>query len=230
MTKYWRRKIGTSSLCKAALGWCRGTHSETLKGLTIAKVSPLSAVKPFGRSQELSMNEGASWAARAIGQRERLIHQTQGRDEKTLMKRTLQILTASASLLVAGMVYAGPPVEVTIKNLGTQPATMKLTTSNETSTYQIANPQPARTIDPGSSTFMRVQRVTSPDMNAAMIRYTIGGKTCAFGTTYQMRMLPGGIKQPQWTKTATPSGGATCTATIVSTAADYAWKVEFTMK
>lgn len=55
------------------------------------------------------MNEGASWAARADGQRERLIHQTHGRDEKTLMK----------------------------------------------------------------------------------IRYTIGGKTCAIGTTYQMRMLPG---------------------------------------
>lgn len=146
------------------------------------------------------------------------------------MKKTTQVVIGGASLLLAGMVQAGPPVEVIIKNLGTQAATMKLVTSNETSTYQIANPKPSKTIQAGSSTLMRVQRVVSPDVNAAMIRYTIGGKTCAFGTTFQMRTLPGGIKQPEWTKTATPSGGATCTATITSTAADYSWKAEFTMK
>ncbi|POG05709.1 hypothetical protein BGP84_22860 [Pseudomonas putida] len=146
------------------------------------------------------------------------------------MKKTTQVVIGGASLLLAGMVQAGPPVEVIIKNLGTQAATMKLVTSNETSTYQIANPKPSKTIQAGSSTPMRVQRVVSPDVNAAMIRYTIGGKTCAFGTTFQMRTLPGGIKQPEWTKTATPSGGATCTATITSTAADYSWKAEFTMK
>ncbi|MBV4543245.1 hypothetical protein [Pseudomonas vlassakiae] len=146
------------------------------------------------------------------------------------MKKTTQVLIGGVSLLLAGMVQAGPPVEVIIKNLGTQAATMKLVTSNETSTYQIANPQPTKTIQAASSTSMRVQRVVSPDVNAAMIRYTIGGKTCAFGTTFQMRTLPGGIKQPEWTKTATPSGGAICTATITSTSADYSWKVEFTMK
>ena len=146
------------------------------------------------------------------------------------MKKTTQVLMGGVSLLLAGMVQAGPPVEVIIKNLGTQAATMKLVTSNETSTYQIANPQPSKTIQAGSSTSMRVQRVVSPDVNAAMIRYTIGGKTCSFGTTFQMRTLPGGIKQPEWTKTATPSGGATCKATISSTAADYSWKAEFTMK
>lgn len=148
----------------------------------------------------------------------------------TLMKKTSQVLLATVSLLAAGLAQAGPPVEVTIKNLGAQQATLKLVTSNETSTYQIANPQPSRAIQASSSTVTRVQRVVSPDVNAAMVRYSIGGKTCAFGTTFQLRTLPGGIKQPQWTKTATPSGGATCTATITSTAADYSWKVEFTMR
>jgi len=92
------------------------------------------------------------------------------------MKKTSQVLLATVSLLAAGLAQAGPPVEVTIKNLGAQQATLKLVTSNETSTYQIANPQPSRTIQASSSTVMRVQRVVSPDVNAAMVRYSIGGK------------------------------------------------------
>ncbi|WP_322366610.1 hypothetical protein [Pseudomonas sp. Teo4] len=146
------------------------------------------------------------------------------------MKKTSLTLFATASLLAVGVAQAGPPVEVTFKNLGTQPATLKLVTSNESTTFQIANPKPDQTVQPGSQTHMRVQRVVSPDINAAMVRYTIGSKTCAFGTTYQMRTLAGGIKKPEWTKTATPSGGATCQATIISMAADYSWVVEFTMK
>ncbi|MNI87906.1 hypothetical protein D3C73_1451470 [compost metagenome] len=58
------------------------------------------------------------------------------------MKKTSQIVLATVSLLAAGLAQAGPPVEVTIKNLGAQPAVMKLVTSNETSSYQIANPKP----------------------------------------------------------------------------------------
>ncbi|NIF26039.1 hypothetical protein F3J44_06525 [Pantoea sp. Tr-811] len=146
------------------------------------------------------------------------------------MKKTMQIVLGGASLLLVGMVEAGPLVEVTIKNLGNQQAVMKLMTSNETSTYQIANPQPDQKIEKGASTFMRVQRVVSPDVNAAMIRYTMGGKTCVFSTTFQLRTLSNGMKQPEWTKKATPSGGASCTATITGTAADYSWKTEFTMK
>ncbi|MFV3405526.1 hypothetical protein ACNFIC_16505 [Pseudomonas sp. NY15463] len=133
-------------------------------------------------------------------------------------------------LLVAGAAQAGPNVNVTFKNVGTQNATLKLVTSNETSTYQIAKPPPAQTVAPGVPINFDVQRVVSPDVNAAMLRYTIGSKTCAFGTTFQMRVLPGGITQPQWTKTATPSGGATCTANITRTNADRSWAVEFTMK
>lgn len=137
---------------------------------------------------------------------------------------------AVASLLVAGLAHAGPPVEVTFKNLGSQNAELKLVTSNEISTHQIANPKPDREVKPGAATRVTVQRTVSPDVNGAQLRYTSGGKTCAFGTTYLMRTLAGGIKQPQWTKTATPSGGATCTATITRTSADYSWAVEFTMK
>lgn len=146
------------------------------------------------------------------------------------MKKTSQTLFATVSLLAAGLALAGPNVNVTFKNLATENAILKMVTSNETSTYQIAQPRPAQTVGPGALTIFDVQRVVSPDVNAAMVRYTQGRKTCAFGTTFQMRVLPGNIKQPQWTKTATPSGGATCTATITRTNSDYSWPVEFTMK
>ncbi|HEN8711821.1 hypothetical protein [Pseudomonas sp. GD03746] len=146
------------------------------------------------------------------------------------MKKTSQIVLATVSLLAAGLAQAGPPVEVTFKNLGVENAVFKMVTSNETSTYQIAQPRPAQTVAPGALTRFDVQRVVSPDVNGAMVRYTQGRKTCAFGTTFQMRVLPGNIKQPQWTKTATPSGGATCTATITRTNSDYSWAVEFTMR
>lgn len=146
------------------------------------------------------------------------------------MKNLMVGIVSTVSLSVAGVAQAGPLVDVTFKNLGREQAALKIVTTNESSTYQIANPKPREKVDANTSTLFRVQRVISPDVNAAMVRYTIGGKTCAFGTTFQMRVMPGGIKQPQWTKTATPSGGATCVATITSTAADYSWKVEFTMK
>ncbi|WP_240791751.1 MULTISPECIES: hypothetical protein [Pseudomonas] len=150
--------------------------------------------------------------------------------ESQKMKTSVKSVFAAVSLLVAGAVQAGPLVEVTFKNLGSQPANLKMVTSNESSTYQIADPKPDQKVDAGAMTYAKVQRVISPDVNAAMVRYTIGSKTCAFGTTFQMRMLPGGITQPQWTKTATPSGGATCTANITRTNADRSWAVEFTMK
>ncbi|MQG91950.1 hypothetical protein [Pseudomonas sp. MN1F] len=146
------------------------------------------------------------------------------------MKTKSQVLIGSAALLMAGMVQAGPPVEVTFKNLGSQPVELKLVTANENSTYQIANPKPAGKVEGGAAFVFSVQRVVSPDVNGAQVRYAVGSKTCAFGTTFQMRVLPGGIKQPQWTKTATPSGGAVCAATITRMNTDYSWNVEFTMK
>lgn len=147
-----------------------------------------------------------------------------------MKKKLSKGVFAAVSLLAAGLAQAGPPVEVTFKNLGSQNAELKLVTNNEISSYQIANPKPDQEVKPGAFTRATVQRIVSPDVNGAQLRYSSGGKTCAFGTTYQMRTLPGGLKQPQWTKTATPSGGATCTATITRTSADYSWAVEFTMK
>ncbi|HDS1736427.1 hypothetical protein [Pseudomonas sp. BP8] len=140
------------------------------------------------------------------------------------------ILIATVSLVAAGMAQAGPPVNVTFKNMGTEKAVLKLVTSNESSTYQIANPKPLQEVPVGTSSAFTVQRIISPDVNAAMVRYTMGRKTCAFGTTFQVRVMQGGIKKPEWTKTATPSGGATCTATITTIAADNSWRAEFTMK
>ncbi|MBV4529905.1 hypothetical protein HU719_000430 [Pseudomonas sp. SWRI107] len=147
------------------------------------------------------------------------------------MKKTkMSGVVAAFALLATGLAEAGPKVNVTFKNVGTQTAVLKIVTSNESSTFQIASPPPLQKVDSGSFTNFDVQRVISPDVNSAQVRYTMGSKTCAFGTIYQMRVLPGGITQPQWTKTATPSGGATCTATITRMNADYSWAVEFTMK
>lgn len=146
------------------------------------------------------------------------------------MKKTSQVLMASVSLLIAGMVQAGPKVNVTFKNLGAEDAILKIVTSNESSTYQIASPKPDNTVPSTKTINFDVQRIVSLDVNAAMVRYTQGRKTCAFGTTFQMRLMPGGIKVPEWTKTATPSGGATCTANITRMNADNSWAVEFTMK
>lgn len=146
------------------------------------------------------------------------------------MKKMTKGFVAALSLLAAGAAQSGPLVEVTFKNLGSQSATLKMVTSNESSTYQIADPKPLQTVLPGATSSFRVQRVISPDVNSAQVRYTIGTKTCAFGSIFQMRTLIGGGKQPQWTKTATPSGGASCTATITRMNADYSWAVEFTMK
>lgn len=146
------------------------------------------------------------------------------------MRQVSKAVVMACAVLTGGMAHAGPPVEVTFRNLGSTAVDLNNVTSNESSTYLIANPKHDQRVDPGATTYARVQRTTSPDLNAAHMRYTSGGKTCAFGTIYQMRTLPGGIKQPEWTKTATPSGGAICTATITRMGADYSWSVEFTMK
>ena len=106
---------------------------------------------------------------------------------------------------------------------------LQLTNANETSTYQIANPKPHDEVKPGESIRFTVQRLVSPDSNGAMLRYSQGRKSCAFSTTFVM-MMSGGIKQPKWNKTATPAGGATCTAVNSGFSSNYAWKAEFTMK
>ena len=49
--------------------------------------------------------------------------------------------------------------------------------------------------------------------------------------TFLNKLVSVGNKIPQWTKTATPSGGAVCAATITTAnPTTYEWAVEFTMK
>ncbi|PWB33691.1 hypothetical protein DCO48_08515 [Pseudomonas sp. SDI] len=152
------------------------------------------------------------------------------------MKRgkTLFTTVAMAAAITAGAAYGGPAVQVTVKHLGASgsaPAVYTITNANETSTYQNSRPKPDQEISGGNTGFYTVQSLISPDTNFATVRYKIGDKTCVFSTTFLNIRSATGSKTPQWKKSATPSGGASCTATITSTNyTDYSWAVQFTMK
>nr|UKE85107.1 hypothetical protein KXZ65_08580 [Pectobacterium sp. PL152] len=109
-----------------------------------------------------------------------------------------KVLLASivTSMFAAGAAYAGPPVTVTFKNLGNETATYKVITNNEVSTNASASPKPATTVPAKGSDIYRVQNVISPDANAAIVRYTMGSKTCVFGTTFVNTIIPGGLFNP----------------------------------
>ena len=140
-------------------------------------------------------------------------------------------LLAVTSIFAATSAIAGPPVTVTFKNQATANATYTIITSNETSTYTNASPKPATTVPASSNNVYVVTSPISPDVNYATVRYRIGSKECVFGTTFVNELQSGGIKIPKWTKSATGSGGAICTATITSTnLSTYAWAVDFVMK
>ncbi|KWC13653.1 hypothetical protein WL48_07605 [Burkholderia ubonensis] len=147
------------------------------------------------------------------------------------IRKPLIALFAITALSVAGTAYAGPKVTVTFKNQGSAPATYKIISSNESSTYANAAPKPQTTISAGSNDIYTVQSLLSTDVNYAAVRYSIGSKECQFYTAYVNTLGSGGVKIPKWSKTATPSGSATCTATITSTNfATHEWAVEFDMK
>lgn len=142
------------------------------------------------------------------------------------MKRAILIITATS--LISSAAYAGPPVTVTIKNLNTTTAaTFSMINNNETSTYANSNPKPPASIAASTTAApFAVQSLISPNANYAQLRYKVGSKTCVFYTAYV-----NATGTPQWSKSATPSGGAVCTATI--TAIDPGtseWWVEFTIK
>ncbi|ATO35617.1 hypothetical protein [Dickeya dianthicola] len=152
-------------------------------------------------------------------------------------KNILGVVMAAVMMSAAGAAYAGPAVSITFKNLGDEIATYKPITNNEISTNAIANPKPTTQVAAKNSITYTVQNTISPDANAAVVRYTIGGKTCVFSTTFINTIIPGGaftgkiLKAPKWTKNAEASGGAVCNATITSqNFSTYAWNVEFTMK
>ncbi len=126
--------------------------------------------------------------------------------------------------LTAGSAFAGPPVSVNFKNLGTADATYTIITSNEATTSVNAVPKPVTTVKAGGADTYVVQSNISP-------LATIGSKTCTFLATYVAMAGPLGSTTPKWNNTATPSGGAVCTAKVTSTnISTYAWSVEFTMK
>ncbi|MCI4238432.1 hypothetical protein [Dickeya dianthicola] len=152
-------------------------------------------------------------------------------------KNILGAAMAAVMMSAAGAAYAGPAVSITFKNLGGEIATYKPITNNEISTNAIASPKPDNAVSPQSSDNYAVQNMISPDANAAVVRYTMGRKTCVFSTTFINTIIPGGaftgkiLKAPKWTKNAEASGGAVCNATITSqNLSTYAWSVEFTMK
>ena len=150
------------------------------------------------------------------------------------MLKPLVALLTSATLFAASAAYAGPAVTVTFKHLGaagSTTATYSTTNSNETSTYTNASPKPKTEVEAGKSDSYKVQSNISPDANYAIVRYSIGSKTCVFNTNYVNTLNASGVKVPKWNKSATASGGAICNATITSTnISTRAWEAEFTMK
>lgn len=144
---------------------------------------------------------------------------------------------AVTSLFAAGAAHAGPPVQITVKNLGTAEAKYSMIGNNEALTNAGATPKPQERIPAQQSAVFTVAGPLSPDITSAFVRYSIGGKTCVFRTTFVNTIAPGGLgsgtlnKIPKWTKDADASGGARCTATITSTnMSNYSWNVEFTIK
>lgn len=126
---------------------------------------------------------------------------------------------------IALVAHAGPPVTVVFKNLGTAVAKNVLISQNEKLTNASSTPLPASTVPGGASNTFVVANPLSPDANMAALRYQIGTKECVFYTAYVNAI------SPVWSKSATPSGGATCTATITSVnPTTNAWNVQFTMK
>lgn len=145
--------------------------------------------------------------------------------------RLSRTLLAATAVLAATAALAGPPVTVTFKNNTGAVATYTIATANEASTYPNASPTPATKVSAGFKDVYVVTSRISPDLNYAVVHYKAGLKECVFGTTFVNALQPGGYKAPQWNKTATGSGGATCTAKITAAnPATYAWAVDFVMK
>ncbi|MFV3403303.1 MULTISPECIES: hypothetical protein [Pseudomonas] len=152
------------------------------------------------------------------------------------LKKRIFAALAVTSLFAAGAAYAGPPVQITVKNLGTADAKYSVIGNNEALTNSSATPKPKDSIAPNQAFTFVVTGPLSPDLTNAFVRYAIGGKTCVFRTAFVKTIAPGGLGGtityiPKWTKDATASGGASCNATITSAnLSNYSWNVEFTIK
>ncbi|MCD5992223.1 hypothetical protein KDX38_01165 [Pseudomonas sp. CDFA 602] len=145
--------------------------------------------------------------------------------------KLLSATIAAATLCVSAAAYAGPPVAVTFKNLSGEAAEYIAVTRNEMSTQMNAKTPIALEVKAGGTNTYTVQSTISPDTSYASVRYVIGSKVCVFSTTFIKSSGAGGVRVPKWTRTATPGGGAICTATSrVSNLSTSAWAAEFTMK
>ncbi|WP_407310978.1 hypothetical protein [Pseudomonas sp. nanlin1] len=148
---------------------------------------------------------------------------------KRMMSFKVGVLVSG--LVMGGGVYAGPKVTVVFKNQGSESALNVRENSNENSTYLNSSPKPENEVFASCSNSYDVQSLISPNTNWAYVRYRMGRKECVFSTTYVNMMGAGGSMTPKWTKAATPSNGATCTATITKTNYnDHTWVVEFLMR
>ncbi len=142
-------------------------------------------------------------------------------------KCTVSVM-AVCVLMAAGLVQAGPEVQITFKNNGGSEAVYDPLGSSAYS-YGEANPKPAATVRSGESSVSKVRGSLSSDVTSVIFQYKIGSKTCKFKTSYLK--LPGLGAVPKWNKSADASGGARCGIRITSTnVATHAWAVEFTMR
>jgi hypothetical protein len=138
---------------------------------------------------------------------------------------------ALAALTLSASAHAGPSVQVTFKNMGSEPATYSPSGRNEMGTHANASPTPDVLVNAGKIDSYNVLSRISPDSNYATVRYRMGRKECQFTTTFINAPLRGGVKVPKWKESAVASGGAVCTARRLSTDySSYGWAVEFSMK
>jgi hypothetical protein len=137
---------------------------------------------------------------------------------------------ALAALTLSAVAQAGPPVQVTFKNMGSEAATYSPSGRNEMGTHTNASPAPAMIVNPLEVVNFNVQSKISPDSNYAAVRYRMGRKECQFTTTFTNVPSRGGVKVPRWKESAVASGGAICNARRLSTDySNYGWSVEFSM-
>jgi hypothetical protein len=79
--------------------------------------------------------------------------------------KILSTLIAAVSMFAATSAFAGPPVTVTFKNIGTATANYTIISSNEASTYVNASPKPAATVAAAGTNVYSVTSLISPDVN-----------------------------------------------------------------
>lgn len=137
---------------------------------------------------------------------------------------------ALALAVASGVALAGPPVDVTFKNISAETVVYQAVGANGVSTQINAQPRPSAEVVAGAISRYTVQSNISPDANYAVVTYRAGSKVCKFTTTY-LKGVQNGVRVPKWNKSTTAEGGARCEVKITTVNyATHAWAVEFTMR